>query len=363
MYNLMKRRSLHLVTLAVMSFVFISCSKEDEKEVESKALDLRDEAALKSLGFSTANTKDMGNYYVVEEDIRITKSLLRQQRENWGSKLKQAMTSSLINYPNQKKITVGIANSIPTSGEDNWRPEILDAINEWNKVHYSCNLILTYTSASNPDILISDDAGVLGNLVLAQASFPENGKPGPSIIINLDAVENRVFSSSQKKYNMVHELGHCLGFRHTNWYNPNPLYCETPGIGVPGTPNTGYNPDPKSIMNGGTALNSWNGFSTNDSYAASAMYPKFSAGIYNFPTRLNPSELNREITIGASCNMPNVAYSWSVSGGVFVSGQGTSSIVVKPGSPITFGVSVRITNNYGEAIDISKWVEPYYPQR
>lgn len=79
-------------------------------------------------------------------------------------------------------------------------------------------------------------------------------------------------SESTKIYNMVHELGHCIGFRHTNWedegyYNQNGDY-----IGGNYIPNI-TQPDPNSVMNKETALYSWNGFSQYDIIAVNYLYP------------------------------------------------------------------------------------------
>jgi hypothetical protein len=67
----------------------------------------------------------------------------------------------------------------------------------------------------------------------------------------------------------LHEVGHCLGFRHTNWstrgesQNPNGAFL------INGTPSS----DPNSFMNGGTAGASWAGFSTGDVNAFKNLYP------------------------------------------------------------------------------------------
>ena len=81
---------------------------------------------------------------------------------------------------------------------------------------------MTYTTAANPDILIRSDASTpLPNNAIAAGSWPMNGKPGPSIWINLDYDYNKTIPRLQKIYNMVHELGHCFGLRHTNWKSRN----------------------------------------------------------------------------------------------------------------------------------------------
>ncbi|NQX43468.1 hypothetical protein HQN84_31755 [Pedobacter steynii] len=117
------------------------------------------------------------------------------------------------------------------------------------------------------DILIRSDSNILPNDVIAAAGFPSNDKPYFEVLVNLDFLNNYSVSESQKKYNIVHEIGHCIGLRHSNWQN-----LGEPQIGailIPGTPSA----DAGSVMNGGTALNSWNGFSSYDVVAINNLYP------------------------------------------------------------------------------------------
>lgn len=136
---------------------------------------------------------------------------------------------------------------------------------------------MTYTTAANPDILIRSDASTpLPNNAIAAGSWPMNGKPGPSIWINLDYDYNKTIPRLQKIYNMVHELGHCFGLRHTNWKSRN----ESNAYDIYGTPDS----DSYSVMNGGTAEYQWSGFSEGDKKAIEYLYPStFTADFVGYP--------------------------------------------------------------------------------
>lgn len=247
----------------VFLLFFVSCSNDLESieyvESESTTFIEDDVLMMQALGFDTSNIVDLESAYLIEGDILLEKDspLLKQSRHAYH-------TTGLIGHPKQREITVGVDSSIPTSGEDNWRSEVQNAIDLWNPLS---NLKMTYTMGANPDILIRSDSGSLPNNTIAAASWPTNGNPGASIKVNLDFDSNKTIPSSQKLYNMVHELGHCLGLRHTNWK----IIGESEANYIQGTPET----DPNSVMNGGTANSYWMGFSDGDKKAIEKLYPFF----------------------------------------------------------------------------------------
>ena len=189
-----------------------------EKQKPQRPASIGDDMCIiQSLGFDTLDVVKLKSGYLIQGDIYIEKSKLVAYGQ---PQTRQAYhTTGLIGHPKQRAITVGVDSSIPASGVDDWRDEIQEAINLWNPLS---NLKMTYTTAANPDILIRSDASTpLPNNAIAAGSWPMNGKPGPSIWINLDYDYNKTIPRLQKIYNMVHELGHCFGLRHTNWKSRN----------------------------------------------------------------------------------------------------------------------------------------------
>jgi hypothetical protein len=262
------RKHFIVCILLVLTIFQYSCKKDLEEEQgmpdAQPTTGYQVLQKIKSLGFADSSIVDMGNYYLVEGDITFSKDAHTHQHRP-GGRIDQASTNSLISFSEQPNITVGIDASMPTSGTDNWRNEIATAINDWNNIT-DCRIRFTLTTAANPDIRILSDGGSLSNNTIAEAEFPSGGNAGFRIRVNLDFSNNANVGAAQKRYNMVHELGHCIGLRHTNWA----VRGESTANQIPNTPAT----DGNSVMNGGTANLSWNGFSPFDITAVRVLYPE-----------------------------------------------------------------------------------------
>jgi len=302
-----------LKLLTIISLILLTCSCNNETIIDniSDKIPEEDKQIISSLGLDINTLVDIGEFYIVEGDIILEKGSMNEYLNQDTSKLKQARHVNTISRKNIRPITVGVSNTLKVSGRNHWYTEILQALDEWNNISPECGIYFVYTTNTNSDIMISDDGNTLGNDVLAVGAYPKNGKPGPYIKINLDFWSNYTLSSSQKKYNMVHELGHTLGLIHTNWAG---LY-EYPGSTIPGTPEAGNNPDPNSVMNAGTALNSWNGFSNYDRIAIIELYPSFILNIFVSHTGGIGSIYNRTLRIITSEYEPifeGMKYKWSI---------------------------------------------------
>lgn len=252
------------LSCAVLFFLFSSCSESQEANPQdpnevSEAV----KARFTALGFDASDIKKQGENYLVEGDIIVTPEALANMNEPVivnGPKGEQYRTYNLVSTPRTIRVR-GV--NLPTIVS-----QALDrAIQNYNERGLS---ITFQRVSSGGDITVGMANGGAGGV----AGFPYgNGAPYNSITIfsgttsySLDVVEHVV----------THELGHCIGFRHSDWFNRS-YSCGTGGsegaggvgaVGIPGTVNY----DPNSIMNACFSGSSTGEFSNYDRVALSNLY-------------------------------------------------------------------------------------------
>ena len=220
-------------------------------------------AMVEHMGFRGDMVQDFGSYVLVEGDIRITKDELRASQKLSGNPRGprfQYRTTNLVGSPKVHQIVVDVSGlaSVPA-----WQTAARDALTQWSGISGS---YVKMVEGSPADITISTTC--TSSNVAAFASFPSGGNPGATVYVN--TCFGYTVNSSQQLRNMVHELGHTLGFRHSNYTQMGETAGTEGAVLVTGTPTSGN--DANSVMNGGTALNSWIGFSTYDQTAVRALY-------------------------------------------------------------------------------------------
>lgn len=316
-----------LFLIAIISLA--ACSNEQGRDLSDGDpvinIDETDFSILARLGFDATSAADMGDYYLVEGDIAIPKENMNGYAELLAkddtSRLKQARSNYLVSVTNIADLKIMVDPSL--SHTSDWNNSIIQAIYQYN--HTLSNVRMRQVS-SDPDIIIK--AASLDEKICGEGGFPSsNGKAYPVVKIN---TSYNYLSASQKLFLIVHELGHNIGFRHTNWYGPGDEG-EDPGIQIPGTPsasnpvNTGYpytgtpyNPDPTSVFNSKSCERSWGGLSPNDLKALSTIYPPR----YTISADNTFACSNENVTYSLSGNVPtNTNFSWqSTENAILVSG-------------------------------------------
>jgi len=261
-----------ILFLAVIASTVISqsCKKDNVAIVPTEQSEVSTvKSALAQLGFDTTSVVIKGDNIFVEEDIVLKKSeLLKTQprqaviRPNvslpgpWAYRLRSFTYFISGSLSNHRHVAAGMdelrrvmPNSVAITRVYNEAAADL-VFRGYNEVSRICGFASWPTFSLTP-------SGVSDMIV------------GESVNINL--YNWRDLNESQRKALIAHEVGHAIGIRHTNWRTGEQEATSGPGgatygaYAVPNTNNTGTNPDPSSIFNGGSCGRSWgSGFTEND---------------------------------------------------------------------------------------------------
>ncbi|WP_316848252.1 M57 family metalloprotease [Pedobacter psychrodurus] len=271
---------LSIAALCLLFTTLYSCkSNNTENAVENKTDISADKLSqIKSLGFSTDNVRKIDEGYLVEGDILLTEDNLTET--STGANLNIAET--------EQYRTTNIVKSLPrvvTVSVTNLPQVYSDAVNTMISRYNSLGLRLTFQRASgsakgNIDIVGFNEGPSGGFITLGSSGFPtSSGAPFNKVKMNTNAAAyganpNLLYLASV----LQHEVGHCIGFRHTDYMN-RAFSCGASGAGnegasnvgavrIPGTPSS---PDAASFMlacsNGGNRT-----FNANDVIAINYLY-------------------------------------------------------------------------------------------
>ena len=190
-----------------------SCSKKEEAAAVAPTSASADAMAqIKALGFNAQDAKKVDGGYVVEGDMLLTNELLASAPGyatlRVGQDEQYRTTNLVTGLP--RVLTVSISSSFPAA--------YVTAIDEAIRRYNAAGLRLTFRRVSSGAQLPVKYSSDLGPGVLGQSGgFPTGGNPAPGFTL----VPN-VINSSNTNYIatiMAHEMGHCIGMRHTDYYN------------------------------------------------------------------------------------------------------------------------------------------------
>lgn len=253
-----------LSVLTIMGVVvLVSCEMENVSKNEIPQSDLN---KIAQLGFGTSDVQRVDEGYLVEGDILLTSETLNSPASHTLMRIaetEQYRTTNLVNGP--RVITVSVSSQLPAS--------YVAALDEALARYNAENLTLTFQRVSSG----ADISLVKGNgQYLASAGFPTGGNPYGSVKVNSRAIGSQPQSTVASI--LAHEIGHCIGFRHTDYMSRqyscggsavNEGASSVGAILIPGTPS---GPDAGSWMLACIGAGQNRPFNNNDKTALSYLY-------------------------------------------------------------------------------------------
>jgi predicted Zn-dependent protease len=260
------------VAFALFSMFVFSCKSKETPTTADEANAISQDvlSRIAALGFSTEGIKIEPDGYIVENDIFLPKHELEHaaihQTLVVGQSEQYRTTNLVTGLP--RVITVSLSNQL--SG---YSAALDIALARYNAE----NLQLTFQRVTSGAAIAITRGN--GNF-LASAGFPSGGAPFNSIRINSSAIGSGT-SATFNNYVatiLAHEIGHCIGFRHTDYMNrayscggtaTNEGASTVGAILIPGTPS---GPDPNSWMLACIGSNQSRPFNANDKTALNFLY-------------------------------------------------------------------------------------------
>jgi len=279
----MKRMMKPLVAACIVAFAFSACQKDATETVQKNDVSTETLSKIKALGFDETDARKVDRGYLVEGDIILT-----------DENLNKPAISPYLNVANEEQyrttnlVSVGGGRTITVTCSGTLTPVYVTAtkamIDRYNAiasptVTNGTLIKFQYVTSGPADVnVIGFNEGPSGGFItLGSSGFPTNGNPYDEIQMNTNVQAYGTNPNVDYLTSVLqHEMGHCIGFRHTDYFSRSSCGKRkqnegTAGVGailIPGTPSTA---DPNSFMlacsNGGNRT-----FNANDLVAMNYLY-------------------------------------------------------------------------------------------
>lgn len=263
-----------LLVLTLLSPAFYACNQEETAAKTDNTVSEEVLFQIKKLGFNTDNVGIAEGGYIVEGDIFLSEKEVQdayfEETILRIAETEQYRTTNLVSVPGATRtIRVGMSSTLPSA----YSTALNTAISRYNAE----NLRLVFQRVTQYPVDILFTKAPTTATYLASAGFPTGGNPYNQVLVNSTYLGSNPGTSYLATI-MAHEMGHCIGFRHTDYmdrsYSCGGSYynegASTVGaILIPGTPSTA---DPNSWMLACIGTGGNRPFNSNDKVALNYLY-------------------------------------------------------------------------------------------
>ena len=237
------------------------CTSDDPNAEQNEIIE-----NLVQAGYPRDTIEVFDNAVYVQKDALVTLQASREMLETSGTD-EQYRTTNLVSAPSTICVNPSnqFADSVPHM------QGLTLAIENYNQQNLSITFVLGPSAGCNANIAAKLAGGSGGS-----AGFPSGGQPYSEINIGRQ-IKN--YGVDVLEHVISHELGHCVGFRHSDYYNRS-ISCGGAasnegdgGIGailIPGTPSTAVRGG--SVMNACDRTTETGEWTSTDITALNALY-------------------------------------------------------------------------------------------
>jgi len=205
-----------IALLLLGGMALTSCKKEVKTSQEEISQAVKDQ--IYSIGFGTSNIQKVDEGYLVEGDIILTPEYLNSNPTNLilraGTEEQYHTTNLVTTGGGTRNITLSLNSKL--AAKAGYAQALAQVASRYNAENLQLSFTVVGTGAGNINFV---DAH--GNY-LASAGFPTSGgDPYGQVKVNSRAIGSGTSSTFINYLTtiMAHEAGHCIGFRHSDYFN------------------------------------------------------------------------------------------------------------------------------------------------